>query len=109
MEEYIIQMKSGIQCLQSGKPILNNPKLIHYNLFSKPWCYDNIQYEEYFWKYAEISGFYKDIMDFKNDFTDDKKEYERKCLENLIANAVNIIDKDVTFKKMYDAKKDIRL
>ena len=29
-------------------PALENPKLIHYNLFQKPWCYDNVQYEEYF-------------------------------------------------------------
>ena len=43
-----------------GKEPLKNPKLIHYNLFQKPWCYDNIQYEEYFWKYAKDSGYYED-------------------------------------------------
>ena len=32
-----------------GKDELKNPKLIHYNLFQKPWCYDNIQYEKVFW------------------------------------------------------------
>lgn len=34
-------------------PPLDEACLIHYNLFSKPWCYDGIQYGEYFWKYTE--------------------------------------------------------
>lgn len=32
----------------AGKEPLKAPKLIHYNLFNKPWCYDHIAYGEYF-------------------------------------------------------------
>jgi lipopolysaccharide biosynthesis glycosyltransferase len=49
----------------SGEPI----KLIHYNLAQKPWHYDGIQYEEYFWKYAKESVFYQDILAKKAAFT----------------------------------------
>ena len=40
-----------------AKPQLEKTYLIHYNLFSKPWCYDGVQYEKEFWEYAEDSGY----------------------------------------------------
>ena len=51
---------------------LSNPKLIHYNLFQKPWCYDNIQYEDYFWNYAQKSDYYDQIVDFKKNYSDEQ-------------------------------------
>lgn len=44
-------------------------KLIHYNLAQKPWHYDGIPYEEYFWEYAKKSAFYTEILAEKNAFT----------------------------------------
>lgn len=35
---------------------LENPGLIHYNLFFKPWHFSGIQYEDYFWANAEEIG-----------------------------------------------------
>ena len=32
--------------------------LIHFNMFQKPWNYDNVLYEEYFWKYAKETEYY---------------------------------------------------
>ena len=40
-------------------------KLIHYNLAYKPWHFDNILYQEYFWKYAEKTEFIKEIKEIK--------------------------------------------
>ena len=48
-----------------NKPEIKNPKIIHYNLFDKPWCYDDIQYQDYFWKYARQSVYYDQIKAFK--------------------------------------------
>ncbi|MCQ2449650.1 MAG: glycosyltransferase family 8 protein [Clostridia bacterium] len=36
---------------------VTDAKLIHYNLFSKPWHYDDIQYGELFWEYSRQSGY----------------------------------------------------
>lgn len=44
-----------------NKPEIENPKIIHYNLFDKPWCYDDIQYQDYFWEYAKQSVYYDKI------------------------------------------------
>ena len=44
-------------------------KLVHYNLAQKPWHYDGVKYEEYFWEYAKKSVFYQEIVAQKEAFT----------------------------------------
>ena len=90
-------------------PKIKNAKLVHYNLFSKPWCYDGIQYEEHFWEYASQSVYYKEISDFKSDYSDDKKEYDRVCLDAMLKKAHDISVSDMTFKKMFESDVKIRL
>ena len=53
------------------KPALQKPDIIHYNLFSKPWCYDNIQHGDKFWIYAQDSGYLEHITALKETFTED--------------------------------------
>ncbi len=76
------------------------PKLIHYNLFSKPWQYNDIQYEEYFWQYAQESGFLQQILDVKNSFTPQDVLREKQCLNNMLCRAREITESDVTFRKI---------
>lgn len=88
----------------NAKPEFKNPKLIHYNLFDKPWCYDNIQYEDYFWKYAKKTSYYDSIMEFKKNYSDEQKESDSKCFEVLVKKAATVpqLD-DNTFKKKFEA------
>ncbi len=83
--------------------------IIHYNLFSKPWCYDDIQYGDVFWHYAENSGFFDIIKAHKKGYTDDKKQADKECLELLVNRGLEIPNKDVTFKKMNENGVKIRL
>ena len=92
-----------------SKPPLENPKLIHYNLFSKPWCYDGIQYEEYFWKYAAQSGYGEEIRSFKEHYSEEQKQADRACLELLIRRGEEITQNEVTFKKLFESGVKIRL
>lgn len=86
-----------------NKPELKNPKLIHYNLFDKPWCYDNIQYEEYFWNYAKKTSFYEPILEFKKNYSDDKKNSDKKCFGTMLEKAVSIPESnEITFKKKFE-------
>lgn len=92
------------------RPILDNPKLIHYNFFQKPWNYDNIQYGEYFWKYAKQTDFYEEIVSIKENYTDSQREADKKCLENIAKRAFEVPDGDeITLKKLYDKGVQIRL
>lgn len=92
-----------------AQPILDNPKLIHYNLFSKPWCYDGIQYGEYFWKYAVGSGFYPEAKAYKENYPDEQKQADMQCMELLVRRGVEIVENEVTFRKLHESGVKIRL
>lgn len=92
-----------------SKPPLKAPKLIHYNLFSKPWCYDGIQYGEFFWKYAASSGFYPEIKAYKDSYSDEQKRSDAQCMALLAQRGIQIAKSDRTFKKLYESGVNIRL
>ncbi len=91
------------------KPDLEHPNLIHYNLFQKPWCYDDIPYEEYFWEVAEKSPFYQDILDFKANYSEEQKKSDQDTLDLMLKNALAIMEQEVTFQKMIESGEKIRL
>lgn len=94
----------------NSKPAYEKPNLIHYNLFQKPWCYDDIQYEDYFWNYAKKSEFYDDIVKFKNTYSEEQKESDKNCMETLVTKAGRIAEtEENTFKKRYESGVKIRL
>lgn len=92
-----------------AKPPLERTNLIHYNLFSKPWCYDNVQYGDVFWKYAYDSGFINEIKAHKDSYDEEKKKADSECLELLIRRGIEIPENEITFKKLYDKGVKIRL
>lgn len=49
-------------------------KLIHYNLGCKPWYFDNVLYQEYFWEYAKKTEFYDQIKAKGAKYTEADKE-----------------------------------
>lgn len=92
-----------------AKPPLSHPSLIHYNLFSKPWCYDGIQYGDMFWHYAEDSGYIDEIKAYKADYSEHKKKADSDCLELLIKRGMEIPENEITFKKLHAKGVSIRL
>lgn len=88
---------------------LKDTGIIHYNLFSKPWCYDNIQYGDVFWQYAQDSGYIDTIKAYKDNYTSDKQQADKDCLELLVNRGIEIPNKEVTFKKMKENGVAIRL
>ena len=93
----------------NNRPECENPIIIHYNLFEKPWCYDGIQYEKEFWRYAEDCGFIDEIREYKANYTDDKKKADKECLELLVRRGTEIPENAITFKKMNESGVKIRL
>ncbi|MDD6284137.1 MAG: glycosyltransferase family 8 protein [Firmicutes bacterium] len=92
-----------------GQPPLERAKLIHYNLFAKPWCYDNIQYGDLFWHYAEDSGYYDEIRAYKDGYSDEQKASDSQCMGLLLSRGDSIPEQEVTFKKMAESGVKIRL
>lgn len=59
-------------------------KLIHYNLGCKPWYFDNVLYQEYFWKYAKETEFYDEIKEMGKSYTEADKEKDDASSSKLI-------------------------
>lgn len=88
---------------------VEDPYIVHYNLFSKPWCYDGIQYEQYFWEYAKKSEYYQEILDHKNNYSDEQKEADNASFEIMKKKVHEIPQTYTTFKKLYEDGEKIRL
>ncbi|QAT42779.1 glycosyltransferase family 8 protein [Aminipila luticellarii] len=93
---------------EAAEPI-ENPKLIHYNLFAKPWCYDHVQYESYFWKYARHSGYMKEIMNCKELYGEKERQSDRECLELMLERAKAIAAAELNFKSVFNSGREKRL
>lgn len=92
-----------------NKPEIENPKIIHYNLFDKPWCYDDIQYQDYFWEYVKQSVYYDKIKAYKAAYTDKQKEDDHAHLLDLFRRAGTNADTEVTFRKVLESGEKVRL
>lgn len=89
--------------------VLESPNIIHYNLFFKPWHYDDITYEEYFWKYARESEFYDEIVSIKDNFSLEDKKRDEEHLKNMLDRAVMISKGANNFRCVYESKEESRL
>lgn len=92
-----------------GYATLENPKLIHYNLFAKPWCYDNIQYENYFWKYAKETDFFGEIKKYKENYSGEQKKSDTECTGRMLKRALEIAEQSENFRTIFESGKERRL
>ena len=73
-------------------------QLIHYNLGWKPWHYENVLYEEYFWEYAAQTEFYNQIKAGLKAFTDEQRQKDKDGFESLKMLAVEDINDPNNYK-----------
>ena len=68
---------------ENTEPI-ENPGLIHYNLFFKPWHFTGIQYEDYFWQIAKETKFYDELKAELDNYTDEQRAADRQKLNHML-------------------------
>lgn len=62
-------------------------KLVHYNLDYKPWHFEDILYQEHFWKYAKRTEFLEKIQEIKNSYTDEDRKKDAENGKKLLETA----------------------
>ncbi|MBQ7158389.1 MAG: glycosyltransferase family 8 protein [Treponema sp.] len=62
-------------------------RLIHYKINWKPWHYDEILYEDYFWKYAKETFLYDKILKIKAGYGADLRERDTVQFNELVKMA----------------------
>ena len=58
--------------ITAGNNEYTKPKIIHFNLGFKPWHFDDVPYQEYFWEYAKKTEFYEYVKSLKDNYTDEE-------------------------------------
>ncbi|MBR3328926.1 glycosyltransferase family 8 protein [Candidatus Saccharibacteria bacterium] len=74
----------------NAEPVKNLPKsvkLVHFNLFNKPWHYKNVPCEKLFWDAAKGTGFFGDLKRQQMNFDEPKQKEDHGKVEALIKKA----------------------
>ncbi len=88
---------------------VENPVIIHYNLFLKPWQYEDVQYYDYFWKYAKSTPFYDEILEIKNSYTDEDRKKDSEWMDLMVSRAESLVGTQNTLKNVFESGKETRL
>ncbi len=81
-------------------------QLIHYNLGWKPWHYENVLYEEYFWEYAYQTEFYDFIKNELKTYSNERKEKDKLSFQLLQQLAIE--DSKDFFNYRRSIKRDLQ-
>lgn len=93
----ILNLPSGWNKEPLPFPCEGEMNIVHYALYKKPWQYDDVLYGEHFWKYAEQSPFYGEILRRKETFGDAERAEKAAMAREILEHAVKIVDSDYTF------------
>ncbi len=75
-------------------------KLIHFKLNFKPWHYEGVRYEKYFWEHASCTPYYKDLLAIRNSYTEEQKVKDGKAFTALQQMAINYVNSKSNYKKL---------
>ena len=65
-------------------------KLVHFNLFNKPWHYKNVPQEKLFWNAAKGTGFYGELKRQQESFDAEKQKMDHEKIDALIKKAARL-------------------
>ena len=78
-----------------------NVKLVHFNLFNKPWHYKNVPGEKIFWNAARGTGFYGDLKRQQEAFDETEQKSDQEKVAALIEKAGKLAkNKKILIKKI---------
>lgn len=75
---------------EPSEDLPKNTKLVHFNLFSKPWHYTDVPCENLFWNAAKGTGFYGDLRRQQVAFDEAKQKEDHAKVEALIKKAARL-------------------
>ena len=81
-----------------GYPI-EEAKILHYIMTSKPWHYADCRHGDIFWKYAAETSVYEEIRAVLDGYTDAERERDRISCDNLLALAVKETNREDNYLK----------
>ena len=88
-----------------------HPRIIHFNLDSKPWLNESVPYDDLFWQYAAASGYEKEIRRRRTAFLQsaEAKTKYNDGIRELIGLAARLCSAPVSFRTLMTSRKAARL
>ncbi len=71
--------------------------LVHYNMYNKPWHYDNVPYGDIFWRHAKNTPYYETLLGMKANYSEGKKRDDERASGALLESAGQIADNELHF------------
>lgn len=84
---------------------VETPHIIHYAVFNKPWHYNNVQYQESFWKTAAQTPYLTKLLQARAAFTPEQLAQDKDACANLMRRAAQLAAALVTFDTIQQAVK----
>jgi len=103
---HTLQLDKGWNKMSVDKDYDGEPMIVHYNMFNKPWQYDDIPYGHYFWDYAKGCQFYDDAKAIKDAFGEKDIEMQKVGLMQLVEGVDRIVHSDSSMGKVLFSKED---
>ncbi len=82
---------------QNSKFSNSDIHLIHFNMFNKPWHYDDVLYEDRFWEIADETPVSEWLRKEKASYTDEKRKEDEAAAKKLIGATVEIFNAKCSF------------
>lgn len=96
----VMYLEKGFNRMSTDENYDGELYIIHYNNFKKPWYYNDVPYQKYFWEYAKKTNFYDKILSIKNSFNQEMAQKHLKGAEGLVAQTIKIVNSEKNFKKV---------
>lgn len=96
----ILTLPSGWNKEPLPLPCEGELNIVHYALYKKPWQYDDVMYGEHFWRYAESSPYYEEILQRKASFSEEDKAEKAAMAKEILEHGLRIAESDYTFVTM---------
>lgn len=87
---------------------IEEAKIIHYIMVSKPWHYDDCRHGEIFWQYAKETSVYDEIRTALESYTDEEKERDRASADALAELAAKEIAREDNYVNRVNASQRAR-
>lgn len=85
---------------------IEEAKILHYIMTSKPWHYRDCRHGDIFWKYVRETSVYEEICDVLEAYTDELRERDRISGEKLLALAVKETNREDNYLNRINKMRD---
>ncbi len=76
---------------------IQQAKILHYIMTSKPWHYRDCKHADIFWKYAKETSVYQEMQSELEAYTDEERRRDEQIMENLVKLAVSETNREDNF------------